>query len=355
MINILGLCYEEMSDLFYRIGEKTYHATQLVRWIHYAGIIKFEKMTNLSNTLRKKLIQIAYIFVPKLYYEYKSKDGTRKFIIETNSGSFIEMVLIPDKYKNRITLCISSQSGCSIKCSFCSTGKQGLDGNLSSAEIIGQFWIAKHIINSKITNVVMMGMGEPLMNFRPLISSINIMLYKNAYCISKRRITISTSGVVPMIDLLGKYLDINLAISLHASNDAIRNTLVPINRKYNIQSLIDAGNRYLRKCSARMITIEYILIRGINDQNKHANELAKLLKKIKCKINLIQFNKIKNSRYESPVYKEVLRFQSLLYKHGYNATLRVIRGLDINAACGQLVGNIKYRTDRKNMYNINNN
>lgn len=354
--NLLGFSLDDMVEFFTGIGEKTFRAKQVMKWIHHEGVTDFADMTNLSKALREKLTQTAEVRAPRIAWQGESKDGTRKWVIETDGGSLVETVLIPAEGGRR-TLCVSSQVGCSLDCSFCSTGKQGFARNLTSDEIIGQVWIASHTGATyddgrrPVTNVVMMGMGEPLMNYQPVVTAMKLMLDDNAYGLSKRRVTLSTSGVVPMIDKLGDELDVSLAISLHASTDELRNTLVPINRKYNIAMLLDACRRYLEKCGdARMITVEYTLISGVNDQREHADQLAELLRTIPCKINLIPFNPFPGSGYEKPSRNQSMRFQGWLYEHGYHAPIRQTRGDDIDAACGQLVGRVKDRTRRQERY-----
>lgn len=296
--NLLGLTREELEAFFLSIGEKKFRAAQVMKWIHHEGCDDFEAMTNLSKALRTRLAEVAEIRGPGVVYEGTSGDGTRKWVLEVEDGSYVETVLIPAENGKRRTLCVSSQVGCSLDCSFCSTGKQGFQRNLSAAEIIGQVWVAsrsggprKDTANRPVTNVVMMGMGEPLMNYDNVVPAMKLMLDDNGYGLSKRRVTLSTSGVVPMLDKLGDELDVSLAISLHAATDALRSELVPLNRKYNIRMLLDACQRYLAKCDdTRMVTIEYTLIKDINDQREHAEQLAALLEELPCKINLIPFN-----------------------------------------------------------------
>lgn len=356
--NLLGMSREQMEAFFLSIGEKKFRAAQLMKWIHQEGSDDFAAMTNLSKPLREKLARVAEIRGPAVIYEGTSSDGTRKWVLEVEDGSYVETVLIPAENGKRRTLCVSSQVGCSLDCSFCSTGKQGFQRNLTAAEIIGQVWVAQRSVgprrdtaNRPVTNVVMMGMGEPLLNFDNVVPAMKLMLDDNGYGLSKRRVTLSTSGVVPMIDKLGDEMDVSLAISLHASTDELRNTLVPINRKYNIRALLDACHRYLSKCPVnRQITIEYTLIKDINDQQEHAEQLAALLKELPCKINLIPFNPFPNSGYEKPSRNQVMRFQQWLYDLGYTATVRTTRGEDIDAACGQLVGRVKDRTKRSARY-----
>nr|WP_298377634.1 23S rRNA (adenine(2503)-C(2))-methyltransferase RlmN [uncultured Halomonas sp.] len=356
--NLLGLSREQMEAFFVSIGEKKFRATQVMKWIHHEGCDSFDAMTNLSKSLRTRLAEVAQIQGPSVVYEGASKDGTRKWVLEVEGGSYVETVLIPSENGNRRTLCVSSQVGCTLDCSFCSTGKQGFQRNLSASEIIGQVWVASRSagprqdsISRPVTNVVMMGMGEPLLNYDNVVPAMKLMLDDTAYGLSKRRVTLSTSGVVPMIDKLGDELDVSLAISLHAANDELRNELVPLNRKYNIRALLDACQRYLAKgADRRMVTIEYTLIKDVNDQRQHAEQLAALLKELPCKINLIPFNPFPHSGYEKPSRNQAMRFQQWLYELGYTAPIRMTRGDDIDAACGQLVGRVKDKTRRHERY-----
>ena len=356
--NLLGLTREEMESFFVSLGEKKFRAAQVMKWIHHEGCADFASMTNLSKALRTRLEELAEIRGPRVVYEGTSQDGTRKWVLEVEDGSYVETVLIPAEGGKRRTLCVSSQVGCSLDCSFCSTGKQGFQRNLTSAEIIGQVWVAsnsggsrKDSANRPVTNVVMMGMGEPLLNYDNVVPAMKLMLDDNGYGLSKRRVTLSTSGVVPKLDQLGDELDVSLAVSLHAANDELRNELVPLNRKYNIATLLDACRRYLAKCDdTRMLTIEYTLIKDVNDQQHHAEELAALLADLPSKINLIPFNPFPHSGYEKPSRNQVMRFQQWLYDLGYTALVRTTRGDDIDAACGQLVGRVKDRTKRHERY-----
>ncbi|GAB3342146.1 23S rRNA (adenine(2503)-C(2))-methyltransferase RlmN [Chromohalobacter beijerinckii] len=355
--NLLGLTREEMETFFVSLGEKKFRAAQVMKWIHHEGCDDFESMTNLSKALRTRLEELAEIRGPRVVYEGASQDGTRKWVLEVEDGSYVETVLIPAEGGKRRTLCVSSQVGCSLDCSFCSTGKQGFQRNLTSAEVIGQVWVASNSFgarrdtNRPVTNVVMMGMGEPLMNYNAVVPAMKLMLDDNGYGLSKRRVTLSTSGVVPMIDKLGDELDVSLAISLHAANDELRNELVPLNRKYNIATLLDSCRRYLDKCDdTRMLTIEYTLMKDVNDQQLHAQELATLLGDLPCKINLIPFNPFPHSGYEKPSRNQVMRFQHWLEELGHTAPVRMTRGDDIDAACGQLVGRVKDRTKRHERY-----
>ncbi|WP_280563899.1 23S rRNA (adenine(2503)-C(2))-methyltransferase RlmN [Chromohalobacter sp. 48-RD10] len=355
--NLLGLTREEMENFFVSLGEKKFRAAQVMKWIHHEGCDDFESMTNLSKALRTRLEEVAEVRGPRVVYEGASKDGTRKWVLEVEDGSHVETVLIPAEGGKRRTLCVSSQVGCSLDCSFCSTGKQGFQRNLTSAEVIGQVWVASNSFDARrdtnrpVTNVVMMGMGEPLMNYNAVVPAMKLMLDDNGYSLSKRRVTLSTSGVVPMIDKLADELDVSLAISLHAANDELRNELVPLNRKYNIATLLDACRRYLDKCDAtRMLTIEYTLMKDVNDQQHHAQELATLLEGLPSKINLIPFNPFPHSGYEKPSRNQVMRFQHWLEELGHTAPVRMTRGDDIDAACGQLVGRVKDRTRRHERY-----
>jgi 23S rRNA (adenine2503-C2)-methyltransferase len=352
-INLMALSKRELEDYFISIEEKPFRATQIIKWVHQRGVSDISEMTDLSKDLREKLKQDCEIRVPEVVYEKLSKDGTKKWVIKVGEKDLIEMVLIPEK--NRATLCVSSQVGCAVDCSFCATGKQGFSRNLDLDEIIGQVWVAANSFglprepNSRhITNVVMMGMGEPLLNFEPVVNAMNLMTDDNAYGLSKRKVTLSTSGIVPKIDDLSKVSNVALTISLHAPNDELRNELVPINKKYPIQELLDAVKRYVDSCDdKRVTTIEYILIDGINDELFHAEELAELLKQLPSKINLIPFNTFEGSDYLKPSGNRVKRFQKYLQDEGYVTTIRSTRGDDIMAACGQLVGQVNDKTRRK--------
>ncbi len=349
----MDLTREELGEYFLNLGEKEYRATQIIKWMHQRGASDISKMTDLSKELRENLSKKCEIRAPKVIYERDSKDGTRKWVVSVGEGDLIEMVLIPEG--KRATLCVSSQVGCAIDCSFCATGKQGFSRNLTLAEIIGQLWIAENSFgNSRekgernITNVVMMGMGEPLHNFDPVVKAMELMLDDKAYGLSKRRVTLSTSGLVPQIDKLSKLSDISLTISLHAPNDKLRNELVPVNKKYPIKDLLKSVKNYVDQCSdSRVTTFEYILIDRVNDSLELAGELADLLQDFPCKINLIPFNSFSESTYKRPSGNRVKRFQEFLQSKGYVVTIRSTRGDDIMAACGQLVGKVNDRTRRK--------
>jgi 23S rRNA (adenine2503-C2)-methyltransferase len=355
-VNLLGLPLEKMEAFFLDIGEKRFRAAQLMKWIHHYGVSDFDEMTNLSKALRERLKDVAEVRGPEVVFESQSEDGTRKWVMKLDGGSSVETVLIPEG--KRATLCVSSQIGCALDCSFCSTGKQGFNRNLSAAEIIGQVWVASKALaqgqganNKSVSNVVMMGMGEPLLNFDNVIDAMRLMMQDLGYGISKRRVTLSTAGVVPAIDQLREVTDVALAISLHASNNELRNTLVPINKKYPIEELLAACHRYLEVLGdKRVITIEYTLIDGINDQPEHAREMATLLRDLPCKINLIPFNPFSNSEYRRSSRKAILAFQDILNRAGYVVTVRTTRGDDIDAACGQLVGVVEDRTRRSSRY-----
>ena len=329
----------------------------MIKWLHQHGVDDFDQMTNISKPLREKLKQIAEIRAPQVIADHLSEDGTRKWLIQVEGGSAVETVFIPDG--ERGTLCVSSQVGCSLDCSFCSTGKQGFNRDLTAAEIIGQVWIAAKAFDSlgrnqrrAVTNVVMMGMGEPLMNFDNTVAAMQLMLYDNAYGLSKRRVTLSTSGVVPQLDRLADYVDVSLAISLHAPNDELRNELVPINRKYPIKELLRSANEYIARMpdNRRKLTVEYTLMREINDRQEHAQQLAELLKDTPCKINLIPFNPFPNSGYEPVSHNALQKFRDILYRKGHTVTVRTTRGDDIDAACGQLAGAVNDRTKRSQRY-----
>lgn len=361
-VNLLNLSHSELRAFFQDIGEKPFRADQVMKWIHHEGIDDFELMTNLGKALRQKLSETAVIQAPKIIEKQFSKDGTRKWILEIDKNNYVETVYIPGK--NRGTLCVSSQVGCALDCSFCSTGKQGFQRDLNLSEIIGQVWIANKSFEENppfrkkqswaeaerhITNVVMMGMGEPLLNFDSVVKAMSLMKHDLAYGISKRRVTISTSGVVPKMYDLVKEIDVALAVSLHAPNDELRNELVPINKKYPLSELLEACRYYLDFYgeNRRRITMEYVMLAGVNDSEAHARELAKLLTTVPSKINLIPFNSFPHSGYERPSDEVIERFRDILVKAGYVVTLRTTRGDDIDAACGQLVGKVVDRTRRQ--------
>src|SRR6056297_2518201 len=351
--NLLGMPKAKLEAFFESLGEKRFRATQILQWFHQRGVDDFDQMSNVSKSLREKLKQVAEIRGPEVVYDETSKDGTRKWVMRMDNGNSVETVLIPDG--ERGTLCVSSQIGCSLDCTFCSTGKRGFNRNLTAAEVIGQVWVARKAFmpfepgpDRPITNVVMMGMGEPLLNFDNVVDAMNLMMEDLAYGISKRRVTLSTSGVVPALDRLAAVSEASLAVSLHAPNDVLRNRLVPINRRYPIAMLLDSARRYIdaQTDRKRVVTIEYTMMAGINDQREHAQELAALLRDFPCKINLIPFNPFPGSGYDRPSGNAVSRFWQVLVDAGFVVTVRTTRGDDIAAACGQLVGEVVDRTRR---------
>ena len=351
-VNLLNFSHEGMKTYFASIGEKPFRATQVIKWLHQMNVDSVEQMTNLSKSLRAVLAETAVIRAPEIVIDQKSSDGTHKWLLRLEDGNAIETVFIPED--ERGTLCISSQVGCALDCTFCSTARQGFNRNLSVAEIIGQLWIAKRTLqadpkaNRVITNVVMMGMGEPLLNFDNVLEALRLMLDDNAYGLSKRRVTVSTSGVVPALDRLGDVIDVSLAVSLHASNDAVRDQLVPVNRKYPIHELLAACRRFVDKKTTERnhITWEYVMLEGINDKDEHAHELAALLKGIPSKINLIPFNPFPETRYKRSSNNRIYRFREILQQAGYTTTTRKTRGDDIDAACGQLAGKVNDKSRR---------
>ena len=352
-VNLLGLTRGQLEAFFIDLGEKRFRAQQVMKWVHHRGVRDFAEMTDLSRSLRERLQDMAEVTPPIIAEQQDSADGTRKWAIAVQGGSLVEAVLIPEG--DRATLCVSSQVGCSLDCTFCSTGKQGFQRDLTAAEIIGQVWLA---INSYdgwqsgkgrvVTNVVMMGMGEPLLNFENVVAAMNLMCDDLAYGLSKRKVTLSTSGVVPNLDRLAEWADVSLAVSLHAPNDALRDQIVPINRKYPIARLLESARAYLdaQPDKKRVVTIEYTLLAGVNDSVAQARELAALLKDYPCKINLIPFNDFPDSGYQRPSGNAVSRFWQVLIDAGFVVTVRTTRGDDIDAACGQLVGEVVDRTRR---------
>ena len=355
--NLLGFSASRLGDFFDEMSEKRFRATQIIKWIHQMGECDLDKMTNISKDLRERLKDIAEIKLPEVVSCQDSVDGTRKWLIRVDGGSCIEMVYIPER--ERGTLCVSSQIGCALDCSFCATGKQGFNRDLTAAEIIGQLWIAADSFDQfdpkakrRVTNVVMMGMGEPLMNFDNVVDAMSIMLEDNAYGLSKRRVTLSTAGVVPALDKLSDVSDVSLAISLHAPNDELRNQLVPINRKYPLKDFIESARNYIDKMpdNRRKATVEYTLMDQVNDRTEHARELAVLLKDLPCKINLIPFNPFPGTEYKRVSNTALNRFRDILAGEGYTVTVRTTRGDDIAAACGQLAGEVNDRTKRQERY-----
>lgn len=351
-INLLNLNRQEMRELFAEMGEKPFRADQLMKWIYHFGEDNFDNMTNINKVLREKLKRIAEIKAPEVAVEQRSADGTIKWAMWVGDQQ-IETVYIPED--DRATLCVSSQVGCALACTFCSTAQQGFNRNLSVSEIIGQVWRASKIIGNfgvtgvrPITNVVMMGMGEPLLNMNNVIPAMEIMLDDFAYGLSKRRVTLSTSGVVPALDKMREQIDVALAISLHAPNDELRDEIVPINKKYNIKMLIDSINKYLEVSNANhgKVTIEYVMLNQVNDSVEHAHQLAEVLKNTPSKINLIPWNPFPEAPYAKSSNTRIDRFQKTLMEYGFTVTVRKTRGDDIDAACGQLAGDVIDRTKR---------
>ena len=351
-VNLMNMTRPQMREFLASLGEKPFRADQLMKWIYHFGEDNFDNMSNINKVLREKLKQVAEIKAPKVAVEQRSADGTIKWAMQVGEQQ-IETVYIPEA--DRATLCVSSQVGCALACTFCSTAQQGFNRNLNVAEIIGQVWRASKIIGNfgvtgvrPITNVVMMGMGEPLLNVNNVVPAMEIMLDDFAYGLSKRRVTLSTSGVVPALDALRDKIDVALAISLHAPNDEIRDEIVPINKKYNMEMLIDSVNRYLEVSNANhgKVTIEYVMLDHVNDEVDHAHQLAKVLKNTPCKINLIPWNPFPEAPYAKSSNSRIDRFQKALMEYGFTVTIRKTRGDDIDAACGQLAGDVIDRTKR---------
>ena len=354
-INLMDLTRQQMREFFKELGEKPFRADQLVKWIYHFGEDNFDNMTNINKKLREKLKAVAEIKAPEVAVEQRSSDGTIKWAMQVGEQQ-VETVYIPEA--DRATLCVSSQVGCALACTFCSTAQQGFNRNLTVSEIIGQVWRASKIIGNfgvtgirPITNVVMMGMGEPLLNVANVVPALEIMLDDFAYGLSKRRVTLSTSGVVPALDNLSKMIDVALAISLHAPNDELRDEIVPINKKYNIKMLIDSVNRYLSVSNANhgKVTIEYVMLDHVNDGIEHAHQLADVLKNTPCKINLIPWNPFPEAPYAKSSNTRIDRFQKTLMEYGFTVIIRKTRGDDIDAACGQLAGDVIDRTKRTAM------
>jgi 23S rRNA (adenine2503-C2)-methyltransferase len=350
-LNLLDLDRQGLEDYFSELGEKSFRASQVVQWIHQKGVTDFQQMSNLSQAMRDHLQNHAVIHMPEVVYDATSTDGTRKWLLQLDDGNRIETVYIPED--DRGTLCVSSQVGCALDCSFCSTGRRGFNRNLSTAEIISQVLLATRLIDEekkpgrKVTNVVLMGMGEPLLNFDNVVRAVRIMMDDFAYGLSKRRVTVSTAGVVPAMDRLGDILDMRLAVSLHASDDELRNSLVPLNNKYPLRELMAACRRFIDKQNTRSrITFEYVLLDGVNDSDQHAHQLIKLVKGIPTLMNLIPFNPFTGSGYKTSPAKRVERFNKILADAGITTVVRRTRGEDIDAACGQLVGRIEDKSRR---------
>ncbi|WP_408021818.1 bifunctional tRNA (adenosine(37)-C2)-methyltransferase TrmG/ribosomal RNA large subunit methyltransferase RlmN [Spirabiliibacterium falconis] len=350
--NLLNLNRQQLRQFLQELGEKPFRADQLMKWIYHFGEDNFDNMTNINKVLREKLKTVAEIVAPEVATEQRSSDGTIKWAMQVGSQQ-VETVYIPEE--DRATLCVSSQVGCALECTFCSTAQQGFNRNLTVAEIIGQVWRASQIIGNHgktgvrpITNVVMMGMGEPLLNVANVVPAMEIMLDDFGYGLSKRRVTLSTSGVVPALDRLPEMIDVALAISLHAPNDTLRDEIVPLNKKYNIAMLMDSVQRYLKQSKANhgKVTIEYVMLNQVNDSTEHAHQLAKLLATTPCKINLIPWNPFPQAPYTKSSNTRIDRFQKVLMEYGLTVIVRKTRGDDIDAACGQLAGDVIDRTKR---------
>jgi 23S rRNA (adenine2503-C2)-methyltransferase len=352
--NLLDFDLEGLAAFCERLGEKRFRATQLFRWIHQRGASDFDQMSDLAKSLREKLKTSARVEGLSVITQHESADGTIKWLFDVGNGDAVEAVFIPED--DRGTLCVSSQAGCAVGCRFCSTGHQGFSRNLTTGEIVAQLWFAEHFLRSHlkrservISNVVMMGMGEPLQNYAALVPALRTMLDDHAYGLSRRRVTVSTSGVVPMIDRLGADCPVALAVSLHAPNDELRDNLVPLNRKYPLAELLDACNRYLEHAPRDFITFEYCMLDGVNDQPEHARQLLELVKRhagqgVSCKLNLIPFNPFPQSGLTRSPHRQVVAFAKILTDAGIVTTVRKTRGDDIDAACGQLAGDVKDRT-----------
>ena len=349
-INLLDFDAADLTAFFAEHGEKPFRAKQVLRWIHRFGQRDFDAMTDIAKSLREKLRIVASVTPPVIVSDKASDDGTRKFLFDVGGGNAVETVFIPED--DRGTLCVSTQAGCALDCSFCSTGKQGFNRNLTVGEIIGQLWQANRALGADpagdriISNVVLMGMGEPLANFENTIKALRLMLDDNAYGLSRRRVTVSTSGLVPVMDRLADECPVALAVSLHAPNDKLRDELVPINRKYPLRELMAACNRYLQKAPRDFVTFEYVMLAGVNDSDAQARELLALTRNVSCKFNLIPFNPFPGSPYLRSAAPRIKNFAQILMDAGVVTTTRKTRGDDIDAACGQLAGQVLDRTRR---------
>ena len=349
-VNLLDFDASSLTDYFAGLDEKPFRARQVLRWMHRFGQSDFDAMTDIAKSLREKLRVQAEIRPPSVVSDKFSDDGTRKFLFDVGSGNAVETVFIPED--DRGTLCVSTQAGCALDCAFCSTGKQGFNRNLTVAEIIGQLWQANRLLGDAstgeriISNVVLMGMGEPLANFENTVTALRLMLDDNAYGLSRRRVTVSTSGLVPAMDRLREECPVALAVSLHAPDDALRDELVPINRKYPLHELMAACRRYLEKAPRDFVTFEYVMLDGVNDSEAHARRLTDLVRNVPCKFNLIPFNPFPGSPFRRSPSPRIRRFAEGLMGEGIVTTTRKTRGEDIDAACGQLAGQINDKTRR---------
>ena len=350
-VNLLDFDSERLTEFFGDIGEKPFRARQVMRWIHQFGQSEFESMSDLSKGLRAKLVAAATVRAPCVMSDLTAADGTRKWLLSVGAANGIETVFIPET--SRGTLCVSSQVGCALECAFCSTGRQGFNRNLSVAEIVGQLWWANQALGASpkgervISNVVMMGMGEPLANFDNVVSAMKIMLDDYGYGLSRRRVTLSTSGMVPAMDRLAEQLPVALAVSLHAPDDKLRDRLVPINKKYPLKELMAACKRYIKVAPRDFVTFEYVMLDGVNDSVEQAKQLVELVKGVSCKFNLIPFNPFPNSGFERSSPDRISAFRDVLMRAGLVTTTRKTRGDDIDGACGQLAGQVQDRTQRK--------
>ena len=356
MINLLGLDARGMEAAFAALGEKPFRARQVLKWIHRRGAADFGAMTDLARDLRAKLAEAASIEPPAVVGDSTAPDGTRKWLLKVDGANAVEAVFIPED--GRGTLCVSSQAGCTLDCAFCSTGKQGFNRNLTAAEIVGQLWLANRALgvhgvpggvgagNREISNVVFMGMGEPMLNLDAVIPAARLMIDENGYGLSRRRVTVSTSGVVPGMDRLAEECPVALAVSLHAPDDALRDRLVPINRKYPLKALVAACNRYLERAPRDFITMEYVMLDGVNDSDAHAKALLAIAREVRCKFNLIPFNPFPASGFRRSPAERIRRFAEILQRAGLTVTTRKTRGDGIDAACGQLAGDVADRTRR---------
>ncbi|WP_267256834.1 23S rRNA (adenine(2503)-C(2))-methyltransferase RlmN [Coxiella endosymbiont of Ornithodoros maritimus] len=346
-INLLNLSEPELQGFIASQGQALYRVTQLLQWIHQRGLTDFSLMTDFSKSFRQQLSEASFVRVPELALERVSADGTHKWLFRLADNNKIETVFIPDC--KRGTLCVSSQVGCALNCSFCATGKEGFNRNLTLAEIVGQVWLAARLLKSpyKITNVVMMGMGEPLLNYEAVVAAMHLMMHDHAYGLSKYRVTLSTSGIMPAMRRLRKESPVSLAVSLHAPNDALRNVLVPLNKKYSLDQLIPLCRDYYSRDSKRCVTFEYVMIEGMNDRLIDAEQLIRLLADVPCKINLIPFNSFQGTAYRCSTELAISVFQKYLIDAGFNTRVRRTRGDDIAGACGQLAGQFHDRTGRQ--------
>ncbi len=348
--NLLNFDVQQLTAWFASMGEKPFRVRQILRWVYKVGEPDFAAMTDIAALLREKLQQQAYVAAPQVMRDEISADGTRKWLLDVGAGNAVETVFIPEA--GRGTLCISTQAGCALNCSFCSTGKQGFNRNLGVAEIIGQLWLANRQIGKDfdgkwpVTNVVMMGMGEPLLNFDNTVRALRLMLDDHVYGLSRRRVTLSTSGIVPAMDRLREECPVALAVSLHASNDSLRDVLVPINKKYPLRVLLAACQRYLERAPRDFVTFEYVMLEGVNDSVQQAHELVALVRDVPCKFNLIPFNPFPQTHYHRSKADVIARFRDVLVQADMVTTIRKTRGDDIAAACGQLAGQVQDKTKR---------